>query len=36
VDIDRDGPMKNEIKHKVSEGEKVTGVLRKIWKGAGM
>jgi hypothetical protein len=34
--IDRDGGMKSEMKHSVTEGEKVSGVLRKIWKGEGM
>jgi hypothetical protein len=33
VDIDRDGGMKTEMKHRVSEGRKVSGVLRNIWKG---
>jgi hypothetical protein len=32
VDIDRDGAMKSEIKHRVTEGEKVSGVLKKMWK----
>jgi hypothetical protein len=27
VDIDRDGGMKSEMKHSVSEGEKVSGCL---------
>jgi hypothetical protein len=33
VDIDRDGGMKSEMKHRVSEGEKASGVLRKMSKG---
>jgi hypothetical protein len=33
VDIDRDSCMKSEIMHRVSEGEKVIGVLRTIHKG---
>jgi hypothetical protein len=36
VDIDRDGVMKSEMKDRVTEGEKVSGVLRKIWNGEGM
>jgi hypothetical protein len=36
VDINRDGSMKSEMKHRVTEGKKVSGVLRKIWKGEGM
>jgi hypothetical protein len=36
VDIDRDGGMKSEMKHRASEGEKVSGVLRKMWKGEGL
>jgi hypothetical protein len=36
VDIDRDGGMKNEMKHRVTEEEKVNGVLWKIWKGEGV
>jgi hypothetical protein len=32
ADIDRDGGMK----HRVTEGEKVNGVLWKIWKGEGV
>jgi hypothetical protein len=32
VDIDRDGRIKSEIRFRVSEGEKVNGVLKKIWK----
>jgi hypothetical protein len=35
VDIDGDGGMKSEMKHRVSEREKVSGVLSKIWKGEG-
>jgi hypothetical protein len=30
VDIDRDGGMKSEMKHRVTEGKKVSGVLRKM------
>jgi putative methionine-R-sulfoxide reductase with GAF domain len=30
VDIDRDGRIKSEIRYRVSEGEKVIGVLKKI------
>jgi hypothetical protein len=30
--IDRDGCMKSEMKHTVSEGDKVNSALRKIWK----
>jgi hypothetical protein len=33
VDIDRDGRIKSEIKYRVRKGEKVSGDLRKIWKG---
>jgi hypothetical protein len=33
VDIDRDGSMKSEMKQRVTEGEKFSGVLRKMWKG---
>jgi hypothetical protein len=36
VNIDRDGGMKIEMKQRVSEGEKVSGVLRKMWKGEGL
>jgi hypothetical protein len=36
VDIDRDGRMKSKMKHIVTEGEKVSSVLKKIWKGEGM
>jgi hypothetical protein len=36
VDIDRDGDIKSEMKHRLSEGEKVSGVLRKMWKGEGV
>jgi hypothetical protein len=36
VDIDRYGGTKSEMKHEVTEGEKVSGVLKKIWKGEGM
>jgi hypothetical protein len=36
VDIDRDGGMKSEMKHRLSEGEKVSGVLGKMWKGEGL
>ena len=36
MDIDRDGGMKSEMKHRVTEGEKVSGVLKKMWKGGGM
>jgi hypothetical protein len=32
VDIDRDGGMKSEMKQRVSEGKKVSVVLRKVWK----
>jgi hypothetical protein len=31
VDIDRDGGIKSEIQHIVNEGEKVCGILRKIY-----
>jgi hypothetical protein len=33
VDIDRDGGMESEMKHRVSEEDKVSGDLRKMWKG---
>jgi hypothetical protein len=33
VDIDRDCGIKSKMKHRVTEGEKVSGVLKKIWKG---
>jgi hypothetical protein len=33
VDINRDGGMESEMKHRVTEGEKVSGVLRKMWQG---
>jgi hypothetical protein len=36
VDIDRDGGIKSDMKHRVSEGEKVGSVLRKMWKGEGL
>jgi hypothetical protein len=36
VDIDRDGGMRSEMKHRVTEGEKDSGVLRKMWKGEGL
>jgi hypothetical protein len=36
VDIDRDGGMKSEMKDRVSEGEKFSGVVRKMWKGEGL
>jgi hypothetical protein len=36
VDIDRDCGMKIEMKHGVSEGEKISDVLRKMWKGEGL
>jgi hypothetical protein len=36
VDNDRVGGMKCEMKHRVTEGEKVSGVLKKIWKRAGI
>jgi hypothetical protein len=36
VDIDRDGFMKSEMKHRVREGMKVSGILRKMWKGVGL
>jgi hypothetical protein len=36
VDIDRDGGMKSEMKHRVTEGEKDSGGLRKMWKGEGV
>jgi hypothetical protein len=28
--------MKSEMKHRVTEGEKVSGVLKQMWKGEGM
>jgi hypothetical protein len=34
--VDRDGGVKSEMKHRVSKGEKFSGVLRKIWKGEGL
>jgi hypothetical protein len=36
INIYRNGGMKSEMKHRVTEGEKVSGVLRKIWKEEGM
>jgi hypothetical protein len=36
VDIDRDDSMESDMKHRVTEGEKVSGVLRKMWKGEGL
>jgi hypothetical protein len=36
LDIDRDGGMKSKMKHRMTEGDKVSGVLKKIWKGEGM
>jgi hypothetical protein len=36
VDSDRDGGMMREMKHRVAQGEKVSSVLRKIWKGEGL
>ncbi|WP_440994895.1 hypothetical protein [Cysteiniphilum litorale] len=36
MDIDRDGGIKSEMKHRMTEGEKVCGVLKKMWKGEGM
>jgi hypothetical protein len=36
VDIDRDGGMKIELKHRVTEGEEVSCVPRNIWKGDGL
>jgi hypothetical protein len=36
VDIDSNGDKKSEMKHRVAEGEKVSGVLRKISKGEGL
>jgi hypothetical protein len=32
MDIDRDGGMKSELKHRANERTKVNGVLRNIWK----
>jgi hypothetical protein len=32
MDIDRDGMIKSEVKHRASEGEKVSVVLKKMWK----
>jgi hypothetical protein len=36
VDTDRDGGMEIQMKHGVTEGEKVSGVLKNIWRGEGM
>jgi hypothetical protein len=36
VDNDRVGGMKSEMKHRVTEGLKVSGVLKNIWKRAGI
>jgi hypothetical protein len=36
VNVDRDGGMKSEMKYRASEEDKVSGVLRKMWKGQGL
>jgi hypothetical protein len=36
VDIGRDGGIKSDMKHRETEGEKVSCVLRKMWKGEGL
>jgi hypothetical protein len=36
VDIGRDGGMRSEMKHRLSEGDKVSSVLGKMYKGEGL